>query len=523
MKSKRSIATFAPHEIQQFVLPTSLAMVCLIAFVVVEHLMSDDRLNPWVLAYGLAHILYSIFNISLIIRTNNYSETFGLANALISGIGLGIFTYIVPERFMEASHILISLGIVAVATVSGRLHAYLTFVLAFIIGLLRIGAAPESYPLLEIAAPYLIGLVVVEAILRIKDTTQQHIHRLETINKISRQMMLSLDTEQTISLLNATMQEALEADTYFVGIVKGDQIQLDLFYDDGEYFNGLSVPLEGTLSGWIIKNQRALFLPDLRDNIQLEGVKDIVLGKEKTNLSWMGVPLQATNVTGVMSLGSYRPNAFDSGDMELLSNLAQHVTLALDNTIRHAQLEEQTRLDSLTDVYNHGYFLKKLADQAQQATAHNTSLSVIMLDIDYFKQYNDTYGHLVGDKILKTLCTAIKHHIKQTDAVGRWGGEEFVISLPGATGPEALKVAERIGQTMALLRVEDRLQRTIPVPTVSQGVAEFPLEADEIYRLIDLADRRLYIAKERGRNQIEPVANYWKNLRLKEVSSDSDS
>lgn len=523
MKNKKTIATFAPHEIQRFVLPTSLAMVCLIAFVVIEHLISDTSLNGWVLAYGIAQILYSIFNIAFILRTPNYSETFGLANAIITGIGLGIFTYVAPERFTEASHILVSLGIVAVATVSGRSHAYVAFTLALLISLPGMRADIPSLDLLEITTPYLISIVVVEAILRIKDTTQQHIHRLETINKISRQIMLSLDTEQTISLLNATMQEALEADTYFVGIVKGDQIQLDLFYDDGEYFNGVTVPLEGTLSGWIIKNQRALFLPDLRADIQLEGVKDIVLGKDKTNLSWMGVPLQATNVTGVLSLGSYRPNAFDSGDMELLSNLAQHITLALDNTIRHAQLEEQTRLDSLTDVYNHGYFLKKLTEQAQDAAAKNSVLSLIMLDIDYFKQYNDTYGHLVGDKILKTLCTAIKHHIKQTDAVGRWGGEEFVIALPGATGPEALKVAERIGQTMALLRVEDRQQQTIPVPTVSQGIAEFPSEADEIYRLIDLADRRLYIAKQRGRNQIEPIASYWENLKLNEVSSDQDT
>ncbi len=127
-----------------------------------------------------------------------------------------------------------------------------------------------------------------------------------------------------------------------------------------------------------------------------------------------------------------------------------------------------------------------------------------MLDIDHFKQYNDTYGHLVGDRILKALCTAIKHHVKQTDAVGRWGGEEFAISLPGASGADALRVAERIRLTMASLQVEDRDQRTMPVPTVSQGIAVYPQEANEIYRLVDLADRRLYIAKERGRNQVEP-------------------
>jgi diguanylate cyclase (GGDEF)-like protein len=516
MRNKKPIASFAPHEIERFILPITLAFVCIIAGVIIEHLARDSEVSISLLVYAGVAMLYSLINDVLIVRTNNYRETYGLFNSILSGIWLGLFVYVSPEYLLEASHILILLGIIAVAIASGRFHAYLTmgFTLVFSFPFI-IMHTQGLEEVLEFGMPYVVGIVMVEAVIRIKDTTQQHIHRLETINKISRQIMLSLETHQTISLLNATMQEALEADTYFVGVVKDDEIHLDLFYDDGEYFNGTRVPLEGTLSGWVVKNQRELFLPDLREDVQLDGVSMVVIGKEKTNLSWMGVPLKAANVTGVISLASYKPNAFDSGDMELLSNLAQHVSLALDNTIRHAQVEEQARLDSLTSVFNHGYFLKKLAEQAQDASANNTPTSLIMLDIDYFKQYNDTYGHLVGDRILKTLCTAIKHHIKQTDAVGRWGGEEFVISLPGASGLDALGVAERIGQTMASLRVEDREQKPIPVPTVSQGIAVFPFEADEIYRLVDLADRRLYIAKERGRNQIEPDATGWEEIQAK--------
>lgn len=318
-----------------------------------------------------------------------------------------------------------------------------------------------------------------------------------------------------LALLNATILDTIEADTYFIGMLKGDEIQLDLFYDDGEFYNGLRVPLEGTLASWVVNNKKPLFLPDLREDVQLEGVKVRIIGKEKTSLSWIGVPLNTANITGVMALASYKPNSFDLADLELLSSLAQHVTLALDNTIRHAQVEEQARLDSLTGVYNHGYFLKRLAEQAQETTSANTPLSLIMLDIDYFKQYNDTYGHLVGDQILNSLCTAIKQHIKQGDAVGRWGGEEFIISLPNATGEQAMQVAKRISETLASLRVEDRDQKTVPIPTVSQGIGMFPGEADEIYRLIDLADRRLYVAKERGRNQIEPDASHWSKLHAK--------
>jgi diguanylate cyclase (GGDEF)-like protein len=513
MKNKRPIATFAPHEIQRFVLPISLSFTCTIAGILIEHLVNDPIVNLSLLLYGIIAIIYSLINNDLIMRTTNYRERYGLINSILSGIGLGLYVYVSPQNTQAAAHLLILLGVIVITLTSGRLHAYLAMVLTLIVSTpLRMVQINDIAQFLDLATPYIIGIVMIESIVRIQDTTHRHIHRLETINRISRQIMLSLETNQTISLLNAMMQEALEADTYFVGMVKDNTIQLDLFVDEGEYFNGMSLPLDGTLLGWVIQNQKELFLPDLRQEVGLAGVSRLLIGKEKPSLSWMGVPLKASNVTGIIALGSYKPNAFDSGDMELLSNLAQHVSLALDNTIRHAQVEEQARLDSLTGVLNHGYFLKKLEEQAQEAIATNKPLSLIMMDIDYFKLFNDIYGHLVGDRILKTLCTAIRHHIKQTDAVGRWGGEEFVISLPGASGLDALHVAERIAQTMSLLRVEDRDQQTIPVPTVSQGIAVFPFEADETFRLVDLADKRLYTAKERGRNQVEPDANHWESI-----------
>ena len=515
MRVRKPAGSFAPQEVQQFILPISLCSIVILAIIMLENLFYEPSFNPELFVYGSTVIIGTIINHFVIVRTADFRETYGWLNAILSGIGLGLLPFFLPVHLHEVAHILIPFGVIAAAIISGRLYAYTTFVLAFLLSLLYtfvVSSAPSD--ILEFGMPFITSSVIAEAVLYIKNATQQNIHRLETINKVSRQIMLSLDTEQTISLLDATIQEALEADTYFIGLLRDNEIHLDLFYDDGDYFNGTKAPLDGTLSGWVIKNQKELFLPDLRKEVDLDGVEILIIGKEKTNLSWMGVPLTAPNVRGVISLGSYQPNAFDSADMELLSSLAQHITLALDNTIRHAQVEEQTRLDSLTGVYNHGYFLKKLAEQALEASSHNTSLSLIMLDIDFFKQYNDTYGHLVGDRILKMLCTAIKHHIKNSDAVGRWGGEEFIISLPGAGGLQALQVAERIGQTMAALRVEDREQRTIPVPTVSQGIAVYPTEADEIYRLIDLADRRLYVAKERGRNQVEPDVHHWEALRI---------
>lgn len=511
MKSKKPIESFAPHEVRRFILPITLASIGIIAGIILENIFFSALPAFPLIAYGSIFIISTLINNALIVRTINFRETYGWFNSILTGIGLGLLSYFLPDHLVEASHILIVFGVIAVATVSGRLHAYISLLAILVVSL------PHEFPhlsglanMLYYTTPFIISMIVVEAIIGIQETTQQHIHRLETINKVSRQIMLSLETEKTLALISATMQDALEADTYFVGIVRDNEIHLDLFYDDGEYFNGTRVPLGGTLSGWVIKNQKALFLPDLRKEVRLEGVGNFVIGKEKTSLSWMGVPLKAVNVTGIIALGAYAPNSFDQADMELLSNLAQHVTLALDNTIRHTQVEEQARLDSLTGVYNHGYFLKRLAEQAEESSLTNTHLSLIMLDIDYFKQYNDTFGHLVGDRILNALCTVIKQHVKQQDAVGRWGGEEFIISLPGANGLQAMQVAERIGETLRLLRVEDRNQKMVPIPTISQGIAVFPEEANEIFPLIDIADRRLYVAKERGRNQIEPAESHWK-------------
>ena len=503
MKSRKPAGSFAPQEVQRFILPITLTSIVIMVSLILDNLISASSLDAKLIIYGCLVIIGTMINHAVLVHTANFRETYGWLNATLSGIALGLLPYILHNHLSEISHIMIAIGAVAVTVISGRVYGYVTLLGILILGLPHtLNVLGTSGFLLDFWAPYIVSIIVMEAILRIKDTTQQHIHRLETINRFSRKIMLSLDTEQTMSLLDAAIQETLKADTYFIGILKKNEIQLDLFYDDGKYFKEVRLPLEGTLSGWVIKNQKELFLPDLRQDVDLEGVKDYVIGKEKTSLSWMGVPLTAANVTGVIALATYQPNAFDGADMELLSNLAQHIALALDNTIRHAHVEEQARLDSLTGVYNHGFFLKKLAEQAAEA-AVDAPLSLIMLDIDFFKQYNDRYGHLVGDRVLKTLCTAIKHHIKQSDAVGRWGGEEFVISLPGTSIQQAAQVAQRIGQTMASLRIEDREQNTVPVPTVSQGIALYPAEADEIYRLIDLADRRLYIAKARGRNQVE--------------------
>ena len=219
----------------------------------------------------------------------------------------------------------------------------------------------------------------------------------------------------------------------------------------------------------------------------------------------MGTPLQTSErLFGLVAVASYNKNEFGKEDLELLENVAQQATMAIDNANHHSEVENQSRLDSLTAVLNHGSFIKNLEEKIIDSEVMHVPTSVIMLDIDNFKSYNDSYGHLVGDQVLKRLTEIIRRHLRDSDLVGRWGGEEFCIALPGADGARAFSIARRIQQSLSEIEFFARDGSAIPAPTVSQGFSVYPNDASETYSLIDVADQRLYIAKNRGRNEIEP-------------------
>ncbi len=138
----------------------------------------------------------------------------------------------------------------------------------------------------------------------------------------------------------------------------------------------------------------------------------------------------------------------------------------------------------------------------EDAKHDGTPLSLIMLDLDHFKAYNDQFGHVAGDAALKTTVQAIRTNVKIRDAVGRWGGEEFGVALSGATKSQARMVADRIRDTLKSLEPVDRLGRKMPSPTASQGIASLGEDAADADGLVDVADQALYRAKEQGRDKV---------------------
>jgi len=168
--------------------------------------------------------------------------------------------------------------------------------------------------------------------------------------------------------------------------------------------------------------------------------------------------------------------------------------------------EEAVRLsytDDLTGIYNHRFFIEQLTLEVERQRRYSTPLSLLMIDIDYFKQYNDTNGHLAGDQVLKAIAILIQRGVRQSDIVARYGGEEFSAILINTGRETALEIAERVRRMVADTRFPNESAQPNKDLTVSLGVATFSSPISNLTDLIREADHALYRAKKNGRNRIE--------------------
>lgn len=329
--------------------------------------------------------------------------------------------------------------------------------------------------------------------------------RLQVLNEVGKAINSTLEMEQLLELIYQQLGRIIQTDTYFVTLFDEEDNTLDMriMIDDGERFPPQKIPMGHGFASYVLQTRKPFLVRHLSQELENMPVRPIIMGQIRMSESWLGVPLSVGNqLFGLLAVASYAPYAFDEKDVSLLTSVASQAALALDNAQQHDRVKEQARRDSLTGAYNHGYLLQRLSEEVERSRQAGTPVSLIMLDVDYFKEYNDTYGHVMGDEVLRQIVVAIQTHIKKTDIVGRWGGEEFAIALPGTPPQLAQQVTERVRNTLANLKLIDTHGNAIPSPTVSQGIAAFPDNARDAAELVDIADQALYEAKRSGRDQV---------------------
>ncbi|MGA8849870.1 MAG: diguanylate cyclase [Dehalococcoidia bacterium] len=239
----------------------------------------------------------------------------------------------------------------------------------------------------------------------------------------------------------------------------------------------------------------------------------------KSGMEWLAEITKKQLAPVVMLTGSGSEEivaqAFQQGAVGYLpkSSLSQAklrntIDVALDKWTRLQQamadkekLEKLANFDSLTGLYNRRAILGKLHELINRANRYKEDFSLSMLDIDHFKRVNDSYGHLTGDEVLEKIATLIRQNIRDTDIVGRYGGEEFVIVLPKTDLSSSWVVAERLRTIIEKAEMKDSAGNVFTI-TVSQGLSGWERDEDA-YSLISRADEALYKAKEKGRNRVQ--------------------
>jgi len=209
---------------------------------------------------------------------------------------------------------------------------------------------------------------------------------------------------------------------------------------------------------------------------------------------------QITSASMAMSHGDLASRVNLRSDDEIGQLADTFNEMAASIQASHEELTRLSSTDGLTGLYNHREFQKRLEEEISRASRYVSPLSLLMIDIDYFKKVNDTYGHPSGDAILRSIGTVILQEIRSSDLAARYGGEEITVILPEIGSSDAFTVSERVRKRIQEIPITILAGETIHV-TVSVGVASFPGDAHDREGLIDTADQALYFAKEKGRNR----------------------
>ncbi|MBU1108290.1 MAG: diguanylate cyclase [Candidatus Riflebacteria bacterium] len=247
-----------------------------------------------------------------------------------------------------------------------------------------------------------------------------------------------------------------------------------------------------SVAGWVIKSCQPLFVRDTRTDSEFQTIKKSYVRAG----TLMCVPLMAKDkLLGTLNVSRSDPNSFSDKDFELFVNLANQAAIAIDN----ARLYRYAVTDEMTRLYNHRYFQQRLDEELQRADRYENFVSLIILDVDHFKNFNDTYGHPEGDRVLKTVAKLIEKSVREIDIPARYGGEEFVVICPEKNGEGSLAPAERI--RTAIENYDFRIDGKKVAVTVSLGVACYPDQSRSKVELIQRADFALYYSKDNGRNR----------------------
>jgi len=328
---------------------------------------------------------------------------------------------------------------------------------------------------------------------------RSNLKRISYLKKVTEKYSGILYTQDILGSIGENCFEIFnEADRVLLYLVDTEKQELNLVRSKKRNTASQVRAKKGDVfDRWVLKHRMPLITEDIHKDFRFSPKKEI----DQNTGSLISTPLTTEHkILGILRVDSTSTHKFNQSDIRFLDIIGDLSAVSLQNTFLYKRVQDLAIHDSLTSLYVHKYFKERLNDEVKRSLRSDSDLSLLMLDLDYFKDYNDKYGHSAGDLVLKHVSSIVTSFLRPGDVAARYGGEEFSVLLSNTDKTSAERIAENIRQKISQTPLILRREKT--KITVSIGMSTLPKEAKTSEDLLSKADTRLYKAKENGRNKV---------------------
>ena len=332
----------------------------------------------------------------------------------------------------------------------------------------------------------------------------------QMLYELTQDLGSSLSLQEALAFVGVRLKRLIPYETLAIYIRRDEKLTPE--YVCGEnlrLFTSLEIPVGQGLSGWVAENNKSI----LNGNPSVEAGYLNDPTKYSTLRSALAVPLDGVNgVLGVLALYRADRDAFSKENLRILQAISSKVALAVENALSQRLLETSITTDYLTNLPNARSLFLSLDHEVSRAARTGTVLAVVVADLDGFKQINDRFGHLAGNRILRIVANGLREHCGPNDYVARLGGDEFVMLIPSATEDE---LDEKIESMRVVARKAGEATPEPSFLSISVGIANFPDDGSDAEQLLAEADRRMYKGKrlrKKERSSVVPMQSIEQSL-----------